>query len=210
MDTLQTLNLRLDEETHTYYLNDRKIPGISELLRYWGFIDGTYYNEESREVGRGVHAGIHDLEVGGAAANEFSNPKIIHRINEYLRFREDKTFKVLMAEKIFADPAGRYACKIDLLGTFGESNILCLIELKCGVEMAWHRLQTAGQKRCLLSHNTDILRRFALYLPADGRYNLKEHSDRAEESIVDNFASTYWWNKNHNIKLHQGETNGND
>lgn len=210
METLKALppqNLRLDEESHTYWLNGCRIPGISELLRYWGFVDETYYNEDAREVGRGVHAGIHDIEMGGAAAHEFVNPKITHRIDEYLRFKSDKDFRVIAVEKILADPAGRYACRIDLLGTFGESHGLSLIELKCGAQEGWHKLQTAGQKRCI-EHVESTLRRFALYLPFPGRYNLKEHGDRAEEGLVDGYASGYWYNQNHGIKLTQGGSHG--
>jgi hypothetical protein len=204
--TQLTPSLRLDEETHTYWLGPRAIPGISALLKYWGFIDDTYYTEEGREIGRAVHAGIHDLELGGAAASEFSNPKILHRLDEYLRFKSDKDFRVKKVEQIYGDPAGRYACKIDLLGTFGEAPQLCLVEVKCGAVMAWHQLQTAGQKRNIIDEGA--IRRFALYLPAEGRYNLKEHKDRAEEFLIDGFASGYWWNANHNVKLTIGGTNG--
>jgi hypothetical protein len=190
-------SLRLDEESHTYWLGDRQIPGISALLRYWGFIDDTYYTEEGREVGRAVHAGIHDIEMGGAAAGEFTNLKILSRIDEYMRFKSDKDFRVRRVEQIYADPAGRYACKIDLLGTFGESTTGALVELKCGAELPWHRLQTGGQRRCIIDDSFGTIRRFALYLPLKGRYNLKEHTDRAEEFLVDGLASTYWWRKNH-------------
>ena len=203
-------SLRLDEESHTYWYNDRRIPGISELLRYWGFLDDTYYNEESREVGRGVHAIIHDYELGGAAGHEFKDPKVLKRFDEYLRFRDDKDFRVIAVEKIFADPAGRYACKIDLLGHFGEQSMLSLIEIKCGVELPWHRLQTAGQRRCVKMPTWDIvapMRRFALYLSDKRPYNLKEHVDRSEEGLIDGYASGYWWNRNNDVRLNGG-TNG--
>ena len=189
--------LRLDEESHSYWLGERRIPGISELLKHWRFIDDTYYTEEGREVGRAVHAAVHDIELGGAAAHEFTNPKILHRIDEYLRFKSEKDFRMKRVEQIYADPSGRYACRIDLLGTFGDSAVGSIVEIKCGSELAWHKLQTGGQKRCIVEHSLDLLRRFALYLPAKGRYNLKEHTDRAEEYIVDGLASAYWWQKNH-------------
>lgn len=194
IQNLPNPSLRLDEELHQYWLNERRIPGISELLKHWGFIDGTYYTEESREVGRAVHASIHDIELGGAAANEFTSSRILNRIDEYLRFKSDKDFRVRRVEQIYGDPAGRYACKIDLLGTFGEVPVLSLVEVKCGAELPWHRLQTSGQKRCIV--DVGLVRRFALYLPFKGRYNLKEHTDRAEEFIVDGLASAYWWRKN--------------
>lgn len=200
-----TQSLRLEEETHTYWLGGDRIPGISELLRYWGYFDDTYYTEMGRDIGSAVHAGIHDIEVGGAAAIEFSNVKILHRLDEYVRFKGDKDFRVLYAERILLDPGQRYACKIDLWGQFGDSTTKALVEVKCGAELAWHKLQTAGQRRCLPPEPT---RRFALYLPATGRYSLKEHTDRADEALVDGLASGFWWNKNHNVILNAGGTHG--
>lgn len=189
------------EENHSYWNKDIRIPGISELLKYFGYIDDRYYTETPREHGSAVHAGIADICRGGQASYEFNDPGILARIDAFQSFKAAKGFKPSQIEAVQFSETSNIACRIDLIGTFNDSPIPCIIEVKNGARQAWHALQTACQALC-----TGIvpIRRFALYLKADGKFDLREHNKRVEIQIVQALASAYWYNKQEGIKLIQG------
>lgn len=190
--------LRLDED-HRYWSGDLRIPGLSELLKLFGFIDDSYYTEEGREVGRGVHLGTQSLDEGRQDHLQFESKAIIGRIMAYERFKREKQFKPGLIETIHQHPYGTYACRIDRYGYFGQSDIGALIELKCGSKEPWHKLQTGAQKEAL-GIITQPMRRFALYLRENETYELVEHKDPADGRIVVGLASAYWWRQNNGYK----------
>lgn len=199
MLNLATNSLRLDEEKHQYWLNGKRIPGLSELLKHFGFIDDAYYTEDGREVGRAVHMGTESMDLGRQEHLQFTNKAIIGRIMAWERFKQDKQFHPTSIETIHAHPYGTYGTRIDRLGFFRESPVEALIELKCGGKEAWHKLQTGGQDAAL--GPSAPRRRFALYLRPDETYNLVEHTDRTDAPVFVSLASAYTWKQNNGYKI---------
>lgn len=190
--------LILDAE-HRYWLDGRQIPGLTQLLRHFGFIEEAYFTPESCAVGTAVHLGTESMDLGRQDHQQFENPAIIGRIQAYQRFKEEKGFRPYLIEDRKAHPNGVYACTLDRFGHFGDSPIGALIDLKTGGEQAWHALQTGGQARCLQTEGA--MRRFSLYLKENGTYSLKEHKDHNDGVIVESLATAWWWQTNHNYKL---------
>lgn len=194
--------VRYQDEDHSYWIGDLRIPGINELLNYWGYIDNTYYSEVPRDRGTAVHAGISDLCNGGKDYMKFEDPEITERISSFMEFMAEKKFKPLQIEAIQYAPTANIACRVDLIGKFGDSTAQAIIEIKCGAKAKWHSLQTAAQALC---SGIRPIRRFCLYLKPYGKYNLVEHSNPVEMALVHALGTLYWYNKNAGIKLTRGE-----
>lgn len=186
----------LDEATHTYHYGGRRIPGISEVLKAFGFIDPTYYTERGRAVGQAVHAGIHYLEEGDLNWASITNADVEGRIRAYLKFKEEKGFvpdRSLMETPLHY-PGGLYGCKIDWTGEI-DGYPFNLIEGKCGAKSAWHKLQTGGQLRTL-PEREQPWRRWALYLRPDATYSLEPHTDPCDPGVFVGLASGFNWKAN--------------
>lgn len=190
-----------NDEDHSYWNGPIRIPGISELLKYWGYIDSTYYNEEARDRGTLIHNLIADFLNGGQEYMGHTDKEITERIHAFNAFVIAKGFKPTQIEAIQFSETSNIACRIDLIGTFNEAPIPCIIEVKCGARAAWHNLQSACQALC---SGIFPIRRFALYLKADGKFDLREHNKRVEIQVVQALAAAYWYNKQEGIKLIQG------
>ena len=195
--------IRFEEATHSYYRveDGLRVPGISELLKYFGYIDDRYYSDIPRDRGIIVHDTIADLCNGGQAALGHDDPEIVGRIEAFVAFQQAKDFRAQHIEQIFFNPLINLACRVDLMGTFGDAPIPVIIEIKCGSKAMWHELQTAAQALC---YGPVPIRRFVLYLKSDGKFDLREFTDRSTVPLVQSMIALYWWNKAHGITLVQG------
>lgn len=193
--------IRYQDEDHSYWKDQLRIPGISELLKYFGYIDDSYYTEIPRKRGTEIHGIIAD-HCRGEEQAILSNddPEVVQRIEAFFQFKAAKDFRPIGVETIHFSPLANLACRSDLIGTFGESPFLSIIEMKCGSRAGWHSLQTAGQALCF----GQPVRRFALYLKTEGKFDLREHTDRTEIPIVQGLAATYWYNQKNGLKLARG------
>lgn len=180
---------RLDRDTHTYWYDDRKIPGTTGVLTFWKFIDITYYTQEARDIGTAVHLGTHFLDKGTLKWSSIKDPRILGRIMAYERFKAEMAFKPEGNEEAFAGLGGLYGCMIDRTGSMRGVRF-CLVELKCGQKAKWHRLQTGAQQRAL---PTPGARRFVVYLEPGGTYSIEEHTDPNDGDIFTGLASGMNW-----------------
>lgn len=187
------------DDDHSYWHNAIRIPGATELLKYWGYIDDTYYTEEGREIGTAVHAGTSAYDKGDDSYQLFESPAILKRIEAYMLFRQEKQFTPELVESMQHNDVYNIACRLDRVGPFAQSNLTNVVELKCGAPAKWHSLQTAIQSLCL--GRPGYIRRYAVYLQANGLYKIKEHTDLNEIAIVRGLVVTYWYNVNAGIKL---------
>ena len=74
------------DEDHSYWRGETRIPGISELLKYWGFIDSTYYTPEACQRGTVIHDLIADSLSGGQEYMGHTSPDIVNRLDAFNSF----------------------------------------------------------------------------------------------------------------------------
>jgi expansin (peptidoglycan-binding protein) len=77
-----------------------------------------------------------------------------------------------------------------------------VIDIKSGSLSDWTAIQLAAYKLLLTDAVKDddwprVLKRFAVNLPGDGTYKVKEYKDRADEGIFLAALSIHNWKKNH-------------
>ena len=180
--------IRLDLETHTYWLGERRVPGFSEIIRDLGIVkDNPYWTDAGREEGKILHQWLLFL----AQKKAYSIPpvqSIAGRVEGIRKFLSESKFKLLFGEIPQYDPVSRFACTPDLVGHLGST--LVNIDAKRGEAQPWHILQLAAQKIALAAGGVLIQRSFGLYL-RDGDYRLIGRDVSAYEAKWRTICASY-------------------
>lgn len=189
--------LTFDEETHTYRLDGRVIPSVTQILKSAGVIDDSFYNEEGRVRGTAVHLATQYLDEGDLEW-ESLDPEIIPYVKAYQKFKEESGFiPELIEKKVFKRADSSRASVIDYAGTLDRagkfspdfmpqsrqdffSSDYCLIDLKTGAAPQWAGAQLAGYAITLLPQ---MVRRFVLLLKKNGKYKLQEFKNPDDYSV---------------------------
>ena len=163
------MNLRLDD-THTYWLGEKKVPGVNEIIQDLGISNSDFYTEEHAQRGRDIHK-LCDV-CDGLGAN------IDHKYSGYRdgwnKFKEDYNFKPKKIELMLYHPILMYAGTIDRVGSMDKKSVL--IDIKSGQPQKWHELQLTGYHALLESQKPSILPQLicAVYLRENGTYKMVE------------------------------------
>ena len=191
---MSTPTIALDKKTHTYYLEDKKIPGFTEICKDMGIIsDNPYYTEQVRREGIALHSWLL-FKVQGKESKEPPHPSIAGRVRGIEKFIFDTGFSIAGGEVPKYDQESRFACTPD---TWGHINgVSWVIDAKRGGKMPYHPLQTAAQRIALASNGFRAQKRGTLYL-ADDSYRLQEHKDPLDMLKWKAIVSAYYAKKSY-------------
>lgn len=178
--------LRFDSETHTYTLDGRVIPSVTQILSAEGLINSHTSNPYYMTRGRHAHDTVR-LYLEGNLDEESLDPQL----NSYLQgakdFLADTGFKVQGFETPMYHPYYLYAGTPDLWGLL--ENRTTLIDVKTGSPDKWHVLQLSAYYRLLKDTGQEIKEGANLYLNKDGKYSLKTFTVRELMSGLSVFLS---------------------
>ena len=175
---------RFDVSSHTYFLNGEQIPHITRMLEATGWVDQTFFTEDSTERGQAVHALTASYDLGALDVATH-----VSRYRGWL-LAHVKAMRILKPtwqaiEEPAVHPVYRFGGRPDRVGTMYAMR--AVVEVKsCGqgfrVERS-HQLQTALQA-ILVSADfglpADAVQRFGLYLRDNGQFRLEHHRDRRD------------------------------
>jgi hypothetical protein len=169
---------RFDAATHTYWLGEKILPGITGILKGCGYIDPTYYTEEARLRGTHVHQAIHFLNKGTLdwdhLIDQFESGQSDYAgyVIGYEKLVRDWNIKALIYERPMYHPTLLFGGTPDVVGTCLD-NVPCIFELKTGVVPKWTALQTAAQELLVMAWEDSPIRRrrYGVQLRADGTYS---------------------------------------
>ena len=180
--------LEFDAKTHTYTLDGRQIPSVSEIIR---FMHNEIYKGTDKAVmdiaadkGTRVHAACQELDESGTTE---CDPDIEFYVRAYIQFCKDHRCKWKGIEKIvYGDTEyGEFAGTLDRYGLIdGESTIL---DIKTTSQITkkhelLYAIQMTGYWMGLMSEPCDLPRKFAiLQLKKDGTYKLIYVDKKQEE-----------------------------
>ena len=180
--------IRLDRDSHTYWLGKRRVPGYSEIVKDLGVSgDNPFWTEAGRDEGNAIHLWLGFLAAGKVPSTP-PDPRIAGRVEGIRKFIRDTGFKIVGGVTPLYDPISRFACSPDMWGFIGNWSFV--IDAKRGTKLATHRLQTAAQTVALRSNGFRAQKRAALYL-RDGDYRLDQHSDFVDLARWQVFVSAY-------------------
>lgn len=178
-------DLTFDAAAHRYFWKGEPVPGVSAVLDCLGFSDFEHVPPDvlanKAKLGTDVHAATVLIQKGTldwASVDEAMLPYL----QAWEQFRHDADdWKVLLTEEPVYDPSSNTAGTPDRVMRTPHDDVL--LDIKCGVEVVRHRLQTAAYVRILNAQKWQrhrvITRRCGLYLRATGRYKIQWHDDLA-------------------------------
>lgn len=189
--------IQLDEETHTYYWDGVKTPGVTEVISRTGI--SALPDIEPLRVGRYrgtiAHKSIELLEKGvQVEANIAANPELMALniggyLDAYKRFRDENIAKIVNSEMLVGHRIFRYCGKLDQLSITNDGR-LCIWDWKTGKLPWWVEIQTGAYLEAVLSMKeelelqSDEIWHGAVSLRPDGTYDTPRISkDRSGFSI---------------------------
>ncbi len=178
---MMTPAIHFDPLDHQYFLNGERVPSITQLLKTAGVVDDTWFTPESRERGTAVHDLTRDVDLGVPASGK-SWREYAGYVEGYIACLAALQHpKWVAIEEPDIHAALKFGGRPDRLGpVFGRFTVA---EIKSGVKMSSHRLQTALQAILVAPRYAlpaEAWQRLAVYLTATGRYKVELHEDKRD------------------------------
>lgn len=180
--------LEFDAKTHTYTLDGRQIPSVSEIIR---FAHREVYEDPNPTLmdiaadrGTRVHRACQELDESGTTE---ADEDIAGYINAYIKFREEHEVHWSgIEEMIHGDTAGgEFAGTLDRWGTLDGKKVILDIKTSSKI-MKKHQLLYAMQMTAywlgLMCYPTELPDELViLHLKSDGTYKLIYVDKKVEE-----------------------------
>lgn len=194
------IELEFDEETHTYYFDNKVIPGVTTVIKPLMNFDNI--NEEVLQrksvLGTAAHKATELFDEDNLDESSV-HPAIIPYLDAWKKFRDETKIEILSSEaKVFYQKYG-YAGTYDRIALLYGSP--CLIDIKCTSVLGPHvGTQLAAYKEAHNATNDfQVSNRFAVQLRPDGTYRLQEYKDRTDFPVFLSCLQIYKWKNKHAI-----------
>jgi hypothetical protein len=183
---MMDLKFRFDPSDHSYYLGDRRLIGVSEAIQTAGLKDFSRIDptvlERAEQRGTAVHAACHYLDDGDLNWATVS-PEIEPYVRAWERFKKETGVELLGIEKpLFHATLGFAGTPDRVVNLYPHKGI---IDLKTYAPDAVTGIQLAGYSYLELGQQSplDAPKRWGLWLKDDGKYGLREYTDRGDEAV---------------------------
>jgi hypothetical protein len=164
---------RFNEADHSYFLGDRRLESVTEILGDAGMIDRSWFTEEARTRGTYVHQATEGIDKGTLDWNAL-DPILLPYCRAYEKFVADARPEIILSEKPMYHATHLYAGKPDRIQKV--NGITGAWDIKSGSPVPATGLQLAAYRE-LVKVNEDIVcsKCFGLYLQDDGNYRVHEY-----------------------------------
>jgi len=195
------VNLAFDAGTHTYRLNGRVVPSVTQLIAqlYRGAFDCVpeAILDRKRDIGLAVHAATELIDVDDLDESSV-DPAITGYLDAYRAFLRAERPKWVMSETRLAHPLLGFAGTLDRSGFLRKE--VSIVDVKTVAEL--HPavgVQTAGYD-LLHQHANDTrahAKRYALQLRPDGTYKLQPYLSPDDYRVFLSIVSLHNWISKH-------------
>jgi hypothetical protein len=172
--------LTFDETTHTYRLDNERVPHITQVLALAGLDCWEHVPPEVMAAARARGTAVHRLVQFWLEDDldwDTVDESLVPYLDAYLEFATHSRFEPDMIETPLVHRALRFAGTPDLVGPFG--NMRGIVELKSGGITEAAQLQTAGQAILV----NEPCRRFGLQLKPNGRPKIVEFTNALDRNV---------------------------
>ena len=189
--------IHFDEATHTYWLQDRRLPSVTEVLKpLYGdlrFVDQDLLDYKS-DLGRAVHKAI-ELHVLDGLDYSTLDDLVAQYFSQYLHFEWETGFKATASEQIVHHSMG-YAGMLDLAGSLGDTHAVIDAKTTAALSKAV-ALQLAAYRAAYMDwgYEGPSVKRFALRLTPHS-YHLQPYlssRDAADFAAFMGFLKVHQW-----------------
>jgi hypothetical protein len=155
------VKIEFDHATHTYRVDGRVVPSVTQIIAAAGLVKGSeWFTEESRWRGSNVHLACQYLDEGCLDRSALA-PEYVPYVEAYERFKAETGFEPDLIEYSVCDMHGRFAGKLDRTGRIAALDGPVLIDIKTGAVQRTTELQTAAYAHCL---SGGVMHRWAVRL----------------------------------------------
>ncbi|RJO61083.1 MAG: hypothetical protein C4542_07295 [Dehalococcoidia bacterium] len=166
-----------DEASHTYWLGDDKLPGVTSILKAAGLLEFPHSNGSAMLKGTYIHRATELYDRDDLDADSL-DAEIKPYLEGWMKFRKDSGFVPELIEAPMFHPHLFYAGTIDRYGVLNGKKVL--LDIKSGSPHPAYKVQVAGGYEGLLIGNGHHIDKFySLYLKNTGGYSLQEITDAA-------------------------------
>ena len=186
--------ITFDKETHTYWdENGINYPSVTKVLEEMGFVDSTWFDEDSRVLGTYVHKAV-ELYNKGELLEEDLDEQLAPYLDAWRRFKKNSDIVILNSELQVHSDIFRYAGTLDIECTINGKE--AIIDLKSGMVAPVTALQLAAYVMARYENYFGI-KRYGLSLKG-GKASIKEFNDPQDFRIWQSLVAIY------NYKLNNG------
>jgi len=187
-----------DPETHTYTLNGRVLPHVTEIVN--GVVPRSWYADEwYLNRGRQTHKAI-ALLLRDNLDRDSLDPEIRGYVAAAERACREQNWKQLLVEQPLAHDRLLYAGTLDLLTTDGT-----LADWKATNEPQTE-IQVGGYLELCQRNGIKVARCTAVELHQDGTYKLEHYTPWRSRQLFLAFLSVYGWKQKHIKPQQEKET----
>lgn len=157
------------------------LPHITGMLEAAGWIDDTWFTEESSERGTMVHRLTADYDLGAIEDPADVSSRYKGWLLAHVAALAIMRPTILAVEQPLVHTTLKFGGRPDRDVTLYAAR--SVLELKSGVPHKAHPIQTALQA-ILIGHQAGLpavsIQRYCLYLRGDGKFKLEHHADRRD------------------------------
>ena len=166
------MTFRFLPDTHEYFLGERRLESVTEILGASGIADYRFSNEGATTRGRYVHTATEMID-RGTLDWEILDGTLRPYCEAYRHFIEDKRPEILLSEKPMYHPTLLFAGTPDRVMRMDDTIILP--DLKSGAPTRATAVQVSAYRELVAVSEGIICRKlFSLHLKNNGKYQLSE------------------------------------
>jgi hypothetical protein len=178
--------LAFDAETHTYRLDGREVPSVTQVLRPLYAQDARWWSDADREHGTAVHKATEAIDRDEAPSYPDEAESYV---KAYALFLEELAWKPTHIEHQVSNRDYGYAGTVDRVFLTPKGPVIVDIKTSAKV-IPWTALQLAGYA---LAFGSALPVAYALQLKRDGTYRLHPYdTDQARQPWLAALALYKW------------------
>jgi hypothetical protein len=193
-DLAQPPRVDFDEATHTYRVDGRLLPHVTEILQplyNWEHVDPDVLDRKCA-LGRAVHRAT-ELDDLGRLKESSLSAEVGGYLESWRKFRRDTGYTPILIEHKVVHKVMGFA------GTLDRETVEYVDDLKAGVESPAHGVQVAAYAMARASETREpYKKRRAIYLDPDGRYpKVRPFTDIGDYPTFVGLLAIYNWRRKH-------------
>lgn len=161
------MDLIFDAERHHYYIDGRRVPGVTSILVAAGICKPQFYKPGADKKGTAIHEATQEMDVVGTDIGDYP-AEIRGYLTAWRNALEAENLLVQQVELQLGCLNPAYAGTADrIVDLEGTSWIL---DIKSGAKAAWHSLQVAGYGFAAKEAGINIDGGLVIYLKNTGKH----------------------------------------
>lgn len=204
-----TAEFRYVDESHEYFLGDRKLISVTEVLSGMGLVDLRSVPKEKLEraqkFGKALHYATALDELGKLDENSITDEILRNHLESWRLFKKENgySFRAEEIEQKMYHPIYQFAGTPDRFQVQGKE--LHIIDIKTSTTMyPSTALQTGGYELLVLSQfprfNPKKIVRLGVQTGDDGLYHKEVYKEITDKTVFLGYFNAYKWELSHNIR----------